>query len=252
MKPGPSSESVGGTVGALSLLSDPAARILWEALTQDTPAEILLLSPQGKIVQANPQAEGFLGADRGALAGTQYRDLYPDAVASERLAYISEVARTGRRIVLEGVVKGAWRQTTLRQISLPDVHVLLINRPSAISAGDAGHPREPVEPSIRGERIRAKHDDLGELAALTVREREILALIGRGLSTVEIAEHLGRSVKTIEWHRVSLGNKLGITNRVELAHIALRAGLAQIETPGASSRVSKPSRQTSKPSVRAD
>jgi DNA-binding NarL/FixJ family response regulator len=32
-------------------------------------------------------------------------------------------------------------------------------------------------------------------------------------------------VKTIEWHRVSLGTKLGVTNRVELARIAIRAGV---------------------------
>jgi DNA-binding NarL/FixJ family response regulator len=73
--------------------------------------------------------------------------------------------------------------------------------------------------------VRAKHDDLGVLGALTTREMEILRLIGKGLSTADIAKQLHRSVKTIEWHRVSLGTKLGVTNRVELARIAIRAGV---------------------------
>ena len=61
---------------------------------------------------------------------------------------------------------------------------------------------------------------------------EILRLIGEGLSTSEIAENLHRSVKTVEWHRVSLGNKLGVTNRVELARIAISAGLVTLKNDG--------------------
>ena len=60
---------------------------------------------------------------------------------------------------------------------------------------------------------------------LTDRQREILALIGQGLSTAEIAHRLCRTVKTVESHRLSLGKKLGGRNRVELALIANEAGL---------------------------
>jgi hypothetical protein len=77
--------------------------------------------------------------------------------------------------------------------------------------------------------LRARNDDTGALNVLTTREIEILCLIGEGFSTADIAKHLHRSVKTIEWHRVALGTKLGISNRVELARIAIRAGLVQIE-----------------------
>ena len=73
--------------------------------------------------------------------------------------------------------------------------------------------------------VRAKNNDLGALASLTPRELEILYLIGQGLATADIAKQLHRSEKTVEWHRVSLGNKLGVSNRVELARIAIRCGL---------------------------
>lgn len=63
------------------------------------------------------------------------------------------------------------------------------------------------------------------LARLSAREREVLALIGQGLSSPEIARLLFRSRKTIDSHRASLTRKLRARNRVELARIAVAAGL---------------------------
>ncbi len=57
----------------------------------------------------------------------------------------------------------------------------------------------------------------------------MLAFIGRGYSIPQIAEKLYRSQKTIETHRQSLGRKLGVSNRVELARIAIQAGLAPLD-----------------------
>lgn len=64
---------------------------------------------------------------------------------------------------------------------------------------------------------------------LTDREREVLALIAEGLTVPEIARRLHRSRKTIESHRLSLGRKLGVENRVKLARLAIQAGLAPLE-----------------------
>lgn len=69
---------------------------------------------------------------------------------------------------------------------------------------------------------------LAQLDSLTAREREVLALLGRGLSMPEIARRLHRSPKTVESHRLALGRKLKASNRVELARIAITAGLAPL------------------------
>ena len=79
---------------------------------------------------------------------------------------------------------------------------------------------------------RARVDAPGVLGELSERELEVLRLISLGLSTAQIAKAMGRSVKTVEWHRVSLGDKLGVTNRVELARIAIRAGLVSVDDSG--------------------
>ncbi|MCH8165041.1 MAG: response regulator transcription factor [Planctomycetes bacterium] len=42
-----------------------------------------------------------------------------------------------------------------------------------------------------------------------------------------MAKRLSCSSKTVEWHWAAMGRKLGVSNRVEVADIAIRAGLAQ-------------------------
>lgn len=70
----------------------------------------------------------------------------------------------------------------------------------------------------------------GLIESLTPREREVLVLIAEGKSIVEIAQQLHRSQKTIESHRLALGRKLRVSNRVELAKIAIAAGLVALSS----------------------
>ena len=55
---------------------------------------------------------------------------------------------------------------------------------------------------------------------LSNREIEVLRLIGQGLSTREIADHLALSVKTIESYRANLKRKLGLESGTELMRYA--------------------------------
>jgi DNA-binding NarL/FixJ family response regulator len=65
---------------------------------------------------------------------------------------------------------------------------------------------------------------------LTVREREILRLIGKGQTNHQMAEAMGISVKTVERHRTNLMQKLNAHNLVELIRIALTQGLIPLDT----------------------
>jgi DNA-binding NarL/FixJ family response regulator len=76
--------------------------------------------------------------------------------------------------------------------------------------------------------VRAKEvKPASRLSGLTAREQQILRMIGRGLSRSEIAKAIYRSPKTVDAHRASIMEKLGIHDRVELVRYAIREGLAE-------------------------
>ena len=62
---------------------------------------------------------------------------------------------------------------------------------------------------------------------LTSREREVLQLVAEGKSTKEAASLLGISVKTAEYHRNSVMQKLGIHETASLVRYAIRRGLIE-------------------------
>jgi DNA-binding NarL/FixJ family response regulator len=64
------------------------------------------------------------------------------------------------------------------------------------------------------------------LAAITAREREVLALIAAGLSNAEIADQLAISPATTKTHVGHLLAKLNARDRVHLVILAYQAGIA--------------------------
>lgn len=62
---------------------------------------------------------------------------------------------------------------------------------------------------------------------LTVREREVVALIGERLQNKQIADRLFVCEATVRHHLTSIYDKLNIKNRIELALYAYQHGLAK-------------------------
>jgi DNA-binding NarL/FixJ family response regulator len=60
------------------------------------------------------------------------------------------------------------------------------------------------------------------LEAMTDRELEVFQLVGRGLSTRDVADELCLSVKTIETHLDRIKSKLGLESGRELVRYAIR------------------------------
>jgi DNA-binding NarL/FixJ family response regulator len=60
---------------------------------------------------------------------------------------------------------------------------------------------------------------------LTPRQREVLQLVAEGKSTKEISSVLGISTKTVEFHRNSLMDELGIRSIAELTRYAIAQGI---------------------------
>ncbi|MCE7009855.1 response regulator transcription factor [Kibdelosporangium philippinense] len=64
-----------------------------------------------------------------------------------------------------------------------------------------------------------------ELEGVTDREREVLALIARGLSNTEIAEHLHVGLATVKTHVSRLLSKLQARDRAQLVIVAYETAL---------------------------
>jgi len=146
---------------------------------------------------------------------------FPKEWIEERMELVRRVAETGDEYLLRTIWNGRQQFSWIRRLEdhEDEPRVLVITR--RVGTGEeAEHLRQSGV-----ELVDSKVTQLGELDVLSRRELEILSLIGQGMSIKEIAELIHRSVKTVENHRISLGQKLKMSNRVQLATIAHAAGL---------------------------
>ncbi|CAL9322483.1 response regulator [Streptomyces sp. SudanB182_2057] len=74
---------------------------------------------------------------------------------------------------------------------------------------------------------RTAADVPADLAALTPREREVLTLMGRGLSNTELAAELTLSEATVKSHVARVFAKLGLRDRAQAVVVAYETGLVR-------------------------
>jgi len=231
---------------ALPFLPSTSADLAWTALVEDSGADVAIVSTDGRVHYSSPMLNWWALPNGGsATIGKTLHELFTTEFADERLELIRRVSSSQRTLVLYGIWRGVRTRTVIRPLLAPspskhpgaagpstakksDQFVLMVCR--GFQAADRG--TLPTD----AEEAEAKQVDHGKLGVLTPRELEILQMIAQGMTTAAIAKVLFRSRKTIEAHRLSIGAKLGARNRVELARIALEAGLLQGQ-PGSHSHV---------------
>ncbi len=101
----------------------------------------------------------------------------------------------------------------------------------ALRAAAAG--RTYLSPQVSGPQLAATRNGNGNgksasepvdvLTTLPPRQREILAALGAGRTSKQIASDLGISLKTVETHRARMMATLGCRNAIELLRLAVRA-----------------------------
>jgi DNA-binding NarL/FixJ family response regulator len=105
----------------------------------------------------------------------------------------------------------------------------LVEAVRIVAAGEAllapHHTRRLIEAFVaQSGRAPGAVDD-ERLGELTAREREVLTLVGQGLSNREIAERLVLSPLTAKTHVARLFMKLGARDRAQLVVLAYETGL---------------------------
>ena len=98
------------------------------------------------------------------------------------------------------------------------IHEVLAGRLHITPLAKNGVPRSLLAASAKRK---------GSYSVLTSRQREVLQLLAEGNSTKEIAAILNVSIKTVEWHRSVIAERLGLHGIAELTKYALERGIAQ-------------------------
>ncbi|CAN5677364.1 hypothetical protein BH11PLA1_BH11PLA1_23210 [soil metagenome] len=210
----------------------------WLALTRDTDCGVIIIAASGAPAACNESARSLLrpeappGDAAAAIApvihgsGANLPDLSLTSLGKLILLHVGRVLHGPRPVLLRETHAGLPIRIVLRR-SRCDGHDAVVvctlsPRLSALVTASDAALYDVVEGKPRAE---------SPLAALTESELRVLRLIAEGMSTADIAQAVHRSSKTIEWHRASLGKKLGVKTRVQLAKVAIQYGLVTI--PGA-------------------
>lgn len=183
-------------------------------------------------------AEARDGAEAAALAG----ELLPDVVLMDVRMPGTDGVEATRRIVAADL---PCRVVMLTTFDL-DKHVY-----DALKAGAAGFllkdasaqelvraveravdGEAPMAPAVLGrmidrflERVPPSTPPPDGLRALSPREREVLALMARGLTNTEIADRLVVSIATVKTHVRSILAKIGARDRVQAVLLAQQYGV---------------------------
>jgi len=104
----------------------------------------------------------------------------------------------------------------------PDVLLAAIRR---VLEGEIHVSPRVARDVLRGLRPRDDVPSKSGMSALSDREREVFGLIGRGMSTREIAHALHVSVKTVESHKANIKTKLGVDSATKLVVYAVQWAL---------------------------
>lgn len=201
---------------------------LWRALNDDPFTAFQVLQPDSTMLHVNLNVVRIFVPELGkvdALLGKRYDEVAPRSLVQDRMDIIRSVAQFHRARFQRSIYGGVQTITRLEYASpipeagAPKGMVLLASRPTPadVVARLPAHARRLI--------VTPHMHRMGAIASLSPREREVLALIGEGLSNKQIAQRLHRTEDTVEDHRRKIGIKLKISDRVKLADVARQAGL---------------------------
>lgn len=184
----------------------------------------------------------------GAEALVAARELRPDVTLMDVEMPVMNGIEATRRFIDEGLGHVVILTTFDRDdylFSALDAGAsgFLLKNAQADELADAvravGHGHALLAPEVTRrviERRAAQHDhprdavsaDDGRLASLTPRERDVLALLGRGRSNAEIAADLFVGEATVKTHVSNILMKLGLRDRVQAVVAAYESGLVRV------------------------
>lgn len=183
----------------------------------------MLLCAAGLQVEVHPSAASFLKSCRPGQSGCLVLDVRMPGMSG--LALQDELGKrrfTMPIVFLTGHADVPMAVRALKQGAYDFIEKPLDSQRLVLAVMNA--LRFDAEQRSRNRRLRVEENngDVAErLAALSEREREVLDQVLQGRQTRDIAEALAISVKTVEFHRARIRDKLGVASLAELFKLFL-------------------------------
>jgi DNA-binding NarL/FixJ family response regulator len=228
-------------------VSESAAGPITVVIAED---QALLRGAFRMLIDSCPDLTTVGEAGTGTEAVDLARDTYPDVIlmdirmprldgieATRLICGTAETERTRVVILttfdLDEYVYAALRAGASGFLLKDTPPADLLNAIRVVAAGEAllapTVTRRLISEFAR--RPRPEHIPVPELARVTGREREVLTLVGHGLTNQEIAAHLHISLATARTHVGHLLTKLTARDRAQLVITAYETGLVAPRPP---------------------
>jgi two-component system response regulator NreC len=197
------------------------------------------------LLEAQPDIEVVAEAEDGPQAILAARELEPTVVVADlsmpgggldAIREITALKLKSRVLVLTVHAEERYLLPVLEAggsgyVRKSSAHTDLLDAIRTVARGEVFLDPAATKTLLRGYLGRVKTGeelDLGEV--LSEREREVVKLTAEGYTAQQAADILSLSPKTVETYRHRAMQKLGLANRAELVHYALRAGLLTEES----------------------
>ena len=194
----------------------PIARVGLRSILEsaEVNADVLVVGEADSVVElVHPEADVVV------VAGDDFLEEAARAVAEGGTQAILLLSEEDRSVpLLREVAPRGWGVIS-PDVSPEELSAAIV----AVAQGLVVLPRTLTGRLLRG------HEAVEELAEpLTAREREVLGLLGRGLSNKMIARDLQISEHTVKFHVSSIYAKLDAASRTEAVRLGARFGLISL------------------------
>lgn len=222
-----------------------------------SPARVLLIDKHAMVraglrllmeTQSTMTVESEWSSPQEAIgAASQQPESIPDIIVidldhggDERLICLPELLATFKGTRIIGLIDVYDKEIYSRAVRFGIMGLVLKEKPGdvllkaieRVHAGEIWIDRTVIASVItemtRHSNGEEQDSEEYKINSLTAREREVVTLVGEGLKNRDIAARLFISETTVRHHLTSIFDKLGVSDRFELAIYAYRHGLARV------------------------
>lgn len=202
------------------------ARALFQMAALEPLSAVGVLSMDGTILYISEHGARLLGGAQASstrFVGRSMREFFPPEITRERLEIFNRIGVNAPPVLIRNIWDGNQLAAFFQRVSAPEhapgSDVLIVR--GRLIPGDLRSLYTPDLVTL----VYSSFVRLGPLDCLSPQELRVMALIGAGMSVREAATSLFRAEKTIESHCTAIHRKLGVSDRLEVARLAQRAGL---------------------------